>query len=908
MLEIAVSPSGRLVIETSPDRDSLSKSSLNIASAFEKGRGAGIFSLAARKGDVDQGASVAFWREVASLYMHQLCRTPEGVEGVPEPIAPPSQTELAALLRGVPPAPGAEYIDSELILSLWSELDGWVRSEVADAGGSLTDWIKKNAPVWHQVGRVCFHLAENKRDPDFPFAFLATYAPKVSQAGRIQYQPLRNALVEYAGAGNKKALVNLLAPVHRAARQSKLVEQLAGSNEIFQALRWTPEEAYRFLKEVPLLEESGVIVRLPDWWHRRPRPRVAVTIGDSKKTFVGADSLLDFRVDLVLDGQSLTVKEIEHLLSQGEGLVSLKGRWLEVDRDKLSEALEHWKRLEQTAGSDGISFIEGMRMLAGASQGLDGDRGAAIDRDLDWSFVNAGTWLTELLEGLRHPDRLVKAKVSKDFRATLRPYQKTGHDWLWFLSSLGLGACLADDMGLGKTIQVLSVLSSLKEQDKEQDNGKTGRAPSLLVLPASLLSNWRAELEKFAPALSAFYAHSSESSPEELAAVAADPQGAFPGVDVVMTTYGMLVRQPWLLERSWRLVILDEAQAIKNPGSQQTRAVKKLKSEARIALTGTPVENRLSDLWSLFDFLCPGLLGSSASFKSFVKSLEEREHSRYSPLRDLVSPYILRRLKSDRSIIADLPDKTEVKVHCGLGREQAALYARSVEEFGRALKEVEGIERRGLVLAYLMRFKQICNHPAQLSGDGDFAAARSGKFGRLAAICEEIASRREKVLVFTQFREITEALAEHLAGVFGRPGLVLHGGTAVKKRKGLVDAFQSDGGPPFVVLSLKAGGTGLNLTAASHVVHFDRWWNPAVENQATDRAYRIGQHRNVLVHKFVCLGTIEEKIDALIDEKSALAESILTGGAESLLTEMSDNELMDIIRLDLDRVRVGEER
>ncbi|MGD9681894.1 MAG: DEAD/DEAH box helicase [Candidatus Obscuribacterales bacterium] len=924
MLEIAVSPSGRLVIETgsapnsvsgsslsessvsgsSLSGSSLSKASLNIVSAFEKGPGAGIFSLAARKGDVDQGASVAFWREIASLYMHRLCRTPEGVEGAPEPIAPPSPAELAALLRSVPPAPGAEYIDSELILRLWSELDDWVRSEVVAAGGSLTDWIKKNAPVWHQVGRVCFHLAENKRDPDFPFAFLATYAPKVSKAGKIQYQPLRNALVEYAGAGNKKALVNLLAPVHRAARQSKLVEQLAGSNEIFQALRWTPEEAYSFLKEVPVLEESGVIVRLPDWWHRRPRPRVAVTIGDSRKTFVGADSLLDFRVDLVLEGESLTVKEIEHLLSQGEGLVSLKGRWLEVDRDKLTEALEHWKRLEKVAGSDGISFIEGMRMLAGASEGLYRGQGSGIDRDLDWSFVNAGTWLGELLEGLRYPDRLVKAKLSKEFRATLRPYQKTGHDWLWFLSSLGLGACLADDMGLGKTVQVLSVLSSIKEQD----SGRAGRAPSLLVLPASLLSNWRAELERFAPTLSARYAHSSESSPEELAAMAADPQGSLTGVDVVMTTYGMLVRQQWLLERSWRLVILDEAQAIKNPGSQQTRAVKKLKGEARIALTGTPVENRLSDLWSLFDFLCPGLLGSSARFKSFVKSLEEREHNRYSPLRNLVSPYILRRLKSDRSIIADLPDKTEVKVHCGLAREQAALYERSVEEFGRALKEVEGIERRGLVLAYLMRFKQICNHPAQLSGDGDFAAARSGKFGRLAAICDEIASRREKVLVFTQFREITEALSEHLAGVFGRPGLVLHGGTAVKKRKGLVDAFQSVGGPPFVVLSLKAGGTGLNLTAASHVVHFDRWWNPAVENQATDRAYRIGQHRNVLVHKFVCLGTIEEKIDALIDEKSALADSILTGGAESLLTEMSDNELMDIIRLDLDRVRVGEDR
>jgi non-specific serine/threonine protein kinase len=363
----------------------------------------------------------------------------------------------------------------------------------------------------------------------------------------------------------------------------------------------------------------------------------------------------------------------------------------------------------------------------------------------------------------------------------------------------------------------------------------------------------------------------------------------------------MLLRQPWLLDVEWELVILDEAQAIKNPGANQTRAVKKLKAGAKIALTGTPVENRLSDLWSIFDFLCPGLLGSAAKFKEFQKRLERRNQDRYAPLRRLVQPYILRRLKTDKSIIADLPDKTEVKTFCGLTKKQAALYARSVEELARSLHGIEGMKRRGLVLSYLVKFKQICNHPSHLLGDRRYDPAESGKYERLRAIGEELALRQEKALVFTQFREITEPLAAFLAEVFGREGLVLHGATPVSKRKDLIRAFEKEDGPPFFVLSLKAGGTGLNLTAASHVVHFDRWWNPAVENQATDRAFRIGQKKNVLVHKFICRGTVEEKIDELMEEKRELSDGILKGGAETLLTEMSDKELLDLVALNIDK-------
>jgi non-specific serine/threonine protein kinase len=364
----------------------------------------------------------------------------------------------------------------------------------------------------------------------------------------------------------------------------------------------------------------------------------------------------------------------------------------------------------------------------------------------------------------------------------------------------------------------------------------------------------------------------------------------------------MLFRQPWLLEMSWHLAVLDEAQAIKNPAARQTKAVKKLKADARIAMTGTPVENRLADLWSVFDFLCPGLLGSQQKFKVFIKQLESREENRYAPLRGLVAPYILRRLKTDRRIISDLPQKTEVRAYCGLAKRQAALYTKLVQEMAEAIEGLDGVQRRGLVLAYLMRFKQLCNHPSQLLGDNQYDPDQSGKFARLAELCAQMAARQDKALIFTQFREMTEPLAGFLTPIFGRAGLILHGGTPVKRRKAVVDQFQRDDGPPFFVLSLKAGGTGLNLTAASHVVHFDRWWNPAVENQATDRAFRIGQRRNVLVHKFVCRGTVEEKIDAMIEDKTALAADLIEGGGEKMLTQMSDAELIQMVSLDVDKV------
>ena len=897
-LDLALTPNGRLrLIEA--DRHAQAPEAGwagRVQTGFLLNQAGGLFALAATEPSVPPPPTLAFWRDFACRYLSEACRMPEFAELPLDPIPPPSESEVADFLLSVPPMRGGEYVNYDVIHDLWVDLDAWVRGEMSSTAGNPGEWLRSHAPIWHQVGRICFHLAENKLDPEFPFAFLATYAPALSKGGRVQYQPLGKALTEYAGERNRKALINLLKPIQRVSEKIEFVGELVESGDIYHPLAWSPGEAYRLLKSVPLLEENGLLVRLPDWWRKRPKPRVGVTIGDKKQGRFGADSMLDFSVSLYLGDENLTDEEWSQISASEDGLVFFKGQWVEVDSSKLSEALKHWRDVEAEVAEEGISFIDGMRLLAGASADLSSG-GIQDEEEQEWAFIGAGQWLSDIVSRLRNPDSLDSGGIAKGFRGTLRHYQRIGCNWLWFLSNLGLGACLADDMGLGKTVQILSLLLAIKEQTPSG-------SPSLLVLPASLLSNWRDEIRRFAPALGAVFVHPSETDKASLETLAGNPDAIISKADVVITTYGMLLRQEWLLGVSWRLVILDEAQAIKNPSTRQTRTVKLLKAQSRIALTGTPVENRLADLWSLFDFLCPGLLGSTTKFKSFVKGLEDRSHDRYGPLRNLVQPYILRRLKTDKSIITDLPDKTEMKAFCGLTRKQAGLYAKSVENLTKALADVDGIKRRGLVLSYLMRFKQICNHPSQYAGDGLYKPADSGKFDRLRVICEEIASRQEKVLVFTQFREMTEPIATFLSGVFGSEGLVLHGGTAVKKRKTLIDMFQDEDGPPFFVLSLKAGGTGLNLTAASHVVHFDRWWNPAVENQATDRAFRIGQHRNVVVHKFVCRGTVEEKIDALIEEKTALADGVLSAGTESMLTEMSDDELLSIVALDIERTNL----
>jgi non-specific serine/threonine protein kinase len=880
-----LTPRGHLLATPQDDAPPLSlEASQALSPAFALGSGHGLLQLGTTQVGRVLPPAWAWWRDVAARYVTALCATPDGGEIA---VAGPSAEDFEALITDAPPMTGAEYLTPELLAALWQEMDAALRQELAAAGVSLQAFLKARHPAWNLVGRVHFNLAENRKDPDAPFAFLATYTARLSAQGKAQHQPLSQALAEFSGSKSRAQLLSLLLPVQRAAEHCGWLREMVEAGDIYHPLRWTAPDACRFLTDLPQLEAAGIIVRTPGVWKagKPPRPVVKANVGTRPPSLLGKDALLDFSMQVCLDGEDLSDAEVEALLKSGDGLQFIRGRWVEVDQKAIGRLLARFKAIEEVA-ENGLPFAEAMRLLAGASLDESGEL-----QDADWSELAAGPWLADTLAGLRKPEGLAQVDPGPELRATLRPYQQAGVRWLYLLTGLGLGACLADDMGLGKTIQVLSLLLVLK---RESAAAASAHQPSLLVAPASLLANWAAEAERFAPGLRLLIAHPSAMPAADFRALDA---ARLAGIDLVITSYGSLLRQPVLANFNWRLAVIDEAQAIKNPGAKQTRQVKKLHAQSRIALTGTPVENRLSDLWSIFDFTHPGLLGSDKVFGKFTKRLAKAEH--FGPLRALVQPYILRRLKTDKRVISDLPDKTELKAWCHLSPTQAALYQRAVQELADALEDAEGIGRKGVVLSFLMRFKQICNHPSQWLGDGAWKAQDSGKFDRLRELAEVIAAKQEKVLVFTQFRETTEPLAAFLGSLFGREGLVLHGGTPVAKRRELVRRFQEDEQTPFFVLSLKAGGAGLNLTAASHVIHFDRWWNPAVENQATDRAFRIGQQRNVLVHKFICRGTVEDRIDQLIESKQQLVQDVLEGGAELLLTELSDRELLDLVRLDI---------
>jgi superfamily II DNA or RNA helicase len=872
-----------------------------LATSFARGSGHGLLQLGASETGTALPPAFGYWREIGSRYMSAACGRPMPPDSRDHaPVPPPPDGELEMFAAAAPPMAGAEYLDGSVLHALWDALDAAFASELRESKTTLQAFLERRSPAWHLVGRVHFNLAEHRHDAETPFAFLATYTTRLSAQAKIQHLPLGRALTEYAGAANKARLLSLLLPVQRAAESCAWLREMVESGAIYHPLRWTPAEAWQLLTDLPRLEAAGVVVRVPTTWQasRPPRPQVTATVGGKPPSGIGTDAMLDFRMEVTLDGERLDAAEIERLLAASDGLHLVRGRWIELDRDRLARMLDEFRAVERTARDTGVSFAEAMRLLAGAR--VAGD--AAVDAAADWSGVVAGPWLARTLEALRHPDAIARVDPGDRLKATLRPYQQSGVRWLHLLSSLGLGACLADDMGLGKTMQVLALLlvargpQGRRADGKMTAGGSEPRRTSLLVAPASLLANWQSEAARFAPDLRTLVAHPSAMAGDAIRAI---DSRALAETDLVITSYGTLARTPSLVQVSWRFAVVDEAQAIKSPGARQTRAVKQIDAQARIALTGTPVENRLGDLWSIFDFLNPGLLGSGAEFGRFTKRLAAGAQSGYGPLRALVRPYILRRLKTDPAVIADLPAKTEVTAFCPLARVQAALYQRSVTELAAALAAADGIRRRGIVLAFLMRLKQICNHPSHWLGDGVWAEADSGKFARLREIAEVIAAKQEKALVFTQFREATAPIAAFLASVFGRPGLVLHGETPVKSRQALVRRFQEDEDVPFFVLSLKAGGTGLNLTAASHVIHFDRWWNPAVEDQATDRAFRIGQTKNVLVHKFVCRGTVEERIDALIDTKRQLSRDLLEGGGDVLLTEMPDDELLNVVALDL---------
>lgn len=853
--------------------------------ARELALGEALLGMASAAADAWPEPTHAFGRRIARAFLLAVAR--EAKAGATLPSITPSAAERASWLLSAPPMRGAEYLTDATFDDAFACMGVALEARLASRGQELEAYLRSVGKGYALVGRVCLHLAENKRTPETPFAFMATFARGLNDAGEAVHAPLAKALEDLAK--DKAGLQKLLEPLRRASERCLWLGEMIEARTIFRPVAFTPAEALRMLRDVDALETAGVAVRVPPSLARGavPRVRAVAKLGSAAPGRLGTDALVDFDVGLALGDEALDASELASLLAGTAGLRFVRGRWVELDPDALRRAMEQLEAARRVAQRDGLTFHEAMRLLAGlsASSGADG----AEESEQAWRGVIAGPWLEDALRRLEGKGEPVQAPAS--LRATLRPYQQRGLGFLTLASDLGIGVCLADDMGLGKTVQVLAAL--LRERE-------LGRGASLLVLPASLLGNWRAEAARFAPSLRLRVCHASENAawkePNDLAEV-----------DVVLTTYGTVMRSDWLVDRAWNLVVLDEAQAIKNGGTQTAKSVRALRARARIALSGTPVENRVEDLHSLFAFLDPGLLGTPKQFAAVIRRLGSDGERGYAPLRRLIRPYVLRRLKTDRSVAPDLPDKTLVRVGATLSPKQAALYGQIVDELAGQVEGLDGIRYRGAVLSALLRMKQVCNHPSQLLGDAEFRPEESGKFRRLRELAEPIFERQERMLVFTQFRELVAPLASYLASIAGRPGLTLDGTTAVGKRQALVDRFQAEDGPPFFVLSIKAGGTGLNLTAASHVVHFDRWWNPAVENQATDRAFRIGQTRNVLVHAMVCKGTVEERIDAMIESKRRVADEILAFDGQASLTELPPNELMKTIALDLERALDDEE-
>ncbi len=659
----------------------------------------------------------------------------------------------------------------------------------------------------------------------------------------------------------------------------------------------TPEQAYSFLREaVPALEQGGFAVLAPPWWRQRLRVKLSANPeqewGDGTGLF-GIDGLCAYEWQVAVGDTTLSLSELEALAELKLPLVKARGRWIALRTEDVEMALRFFKgRRVRGRASAGDLLREGL--------GVSGARGATSPE----VEIDAKGWLGELLraDGER---RLEGIETPGSFEGELRPYQQRGLAWLAFLSSLGLGACLADDMGLGKTPQTLALLLAEREQPANGSAGNgdhpaAGKAvgPTLLICPMSVSGNWQREAERFAPSLRVHVHYGRERLKSKAFARVARAN------DLVVTTYALALRDRETLEAiEWHRVVLDEAQNIKTREAKQTRAIRALRARHRVALTGTPVENRLSELHSILDFLNPGLLGSPGSFREqFATPIERwRDGAAAASLRRATGPFILRRLKTDKEIIGDLPEKIEMRVDCHLTREQATLYQAVVDEMLARAEQVEGIERAGVVLAALVKLKQVCNHPVHLLKDRSHLDRRSGKLARLEEILEEALSEGDRALCFTQFAEFGRLLRAHLQERIGREVLFLHGGTPRSARDEMVARFQSEQGPPVFVLSLKAGGTGLNLTAANHVIHYDRWWNPAVEDQATDRAFRIGQHKNVQVRKLTCVGTLEERIDQLIAEKKDLAEQIV-GSGEAWLTELDTAQLRELVALSGDAV------
>jgi SNF2 family DNA or RNA helicase len=884
-----------------------------IAAGTEGGKGEGAQSDQIREGP-DEVLRSYMWSVTDGLARRFIADGPPAKPNRTRGRRPSIPSVVGPWLTALVSPDGAVEADGDGLARLSEALDEWHDTENSEADALRTCF--RIVPPSEEAGEGSIDAEDlpggQVRRPEWAapalawrieFALQAVDDPSLFVPAEAVWSdgPELAALERYAphpdeqllrGLGRAARLVPSLSSVLASATPSV---QETGSAGVLEFLR----------EGAPILEQAGFGVLAPPWWRSsgarlslRLRARTKSKGGAS--TAIGLDGICDVRWEAALGDDRLGIGELRELARLKQPLVRVRGQWVELREEDIAAAIAAVGR--KGAGADTMSAGEVLRTAIGI---------APTTGDLPVSGVEADGWLGDLLAGAE--DRHLEPRPTPDgFVGQLRPYQERGFAWLDFLGELGLGACLADDMGLGKTAQLLALLVDERNRNGtaavRQGRKSTGRrsqsavppapGPTLVVCPMSLVGNWQREAARFAPGLSVYVHHGPERATGKLFT-----RGAAKA-DIVLTTYGLAARDEKLLATvPWRRMVLDEAQQIKNSAARTTQSVRAVPAERRIAMTGTPVENRLSELWSIMQFLNPGMLGSEKGFRERFATPIERDGDDEAAerLRRITAPFVLRRLKTDRSVIADLPDKLEMKEFCTLTREQASLYQAVVDDMLARIEEADGMERRGLVLATMVKLKQVCNHPAHFLGDGSTLPGRSGKLTRLVEVLEEAVEEGDRALVFTQFTEMGTMLERHLRRHLGCDVLWLHGGVPKKKRDAMVETFQTDGGPPVFLLSLKAGGTGLNLTAATHVVHFDRWWNPAVENQATDRAFRIGQKRNVQVRKFICGGTLEERIDEMIERKRELAERIV-GSGEGWITEMSTAQLREVIALSADAV------
>ena len=884
--------------------------------------------------DGDLRASWLPWlndRETSARVAHLLASTPAVTCAVVDDNDSDAWNILEDAMRGICDATVRqilieddypEAIDGRDLLG--DQHAGWLSGLLQDSnqipvlhGGELQ--MLRSARMWiahlddssaSRVVRLCLQLGEPEVDPDdanaiggnwrLSFHLVTTDDPPIMIDAERIWDPdsAGDQMLSRIGGERETAEDVLLAELARAARiWPRLEEALASSSPT--GIDLSLDHAYEFLREMrPILAESGVEVLVPPWWGRS-QSRLAARLliesdplesdsggtwgsGPARHGDLGLHSLVNYSWQISLGEKPVTLEEFRELAAQGTPLVRVDGQWVEIRVEDVEGAAEF---VNAHPGGE-MSVLEAMRL----AHGVDGS-----ENSLPILGMKATGWVAQVFGDVELDQRLDAVKQPDLFQGSLRPYQLMGLSWLSFLDRFGLGACLADDMGLGKTIQLIALLQY--ERQQAQDASMIG--PTLLVVPMSVLGNWKRELHRFAPELKVHLQHGlGRPMGEDFLKIAREN-------DVIITTYSLVTRDREMLEEvEWWRVTLDEAQHIKNPPTKQTAAIRAMKSRHRIALTGTPVENRLTELWSIMEFCCPGYLGTSGDFRRrFALPIERhRDEQQSRRLRELVQPFILRRLKTDKNVITDLPPLVETKQTVTMTPEQAQLYDAVVEEMLRKVDTAEGIRRRGLVLASLVKLKQICNHPAHYldsigADPGEPTPERSGKSTRLAEMLEEVIANGDHALIFSQYRQMGHLLVSMIRHEFDVDPLFLHGGTPQARRDQLVDRFQAkDPATPIFILSLKAGGVGLNLTAANHVFHYDRWWNPAVENQATDRAFRIGQTRTVNVHKMITSGTLEERIDQMIEQKTDLARRII-GTGESWLTELDSDRLRDVLSL-----------